>query len=27
VQNIIYKMQVTDRTQAAVKAIRMGLVK
>jgi len=27
VQNIIYKMQVSDRTQAAVKAIRMGLVK
>jgi len=27
VQNIIYKMQVSDRTQAAVKAIRMGLMK
>jgi DNA-binding NarL/FixJ family response regulator len=27
VQNIIYKLQVSDRTQAAVKAIRLGLVK
>ena len=27
VQNIIYKMQVSDRTQAAVKAIRLGLVR
>ena len=27
VQNIIYKLQVSDRTQAAVKAIRMGLVR
>jgi DNA-binding NarL/FixJ family response regulator len=27
VQNIIYKLQVSDRTQAAVKAIRMGMVK
>lgn len=27
VQNIIYKLQVSDRTQAAVKSIRLGLVK
>ncbi len=27
VQNIIYKLQVSDRTQAAVKAIRLGLCK
>jgi DNA-binding NarL/FixJ family response regulator len=27
VQNIIYKLQVSDRTQAAVKAIRLGLVR
>ena len=26
VQNIILKLQVSDRTQAAVKAIRLGLV-
>ena len=27
VQNIIYKLQVSDRTQAAVKSIRLGLVR
>jgi two-component system NarL family response regulator len=27
VQNIIAKLQVSDRTQAAVKALRLGLVK
>jgi len=27
VQSIIYKLQVTDRTQAAVKAVRLGIVR